>query len=1649
MIKERMRLSVIIPGYNVEEYIKICIDSVINQTYKDLEIILVDDESPDATGEIMDQYEKLYDNIKVIHQSNGGLSAARNTGIKAATGEFIAFVDSDDVLPPDSYRLLMESVRETGSDLAVGAVERFDSTRRIPSPMHMRAIHDTIQKTSIEEHPELVYDTTSWNKIYRTRIFIDNKLQYPVGLLYEDIPVSMAFHLLAKKVDIIKDVVYGWRRREGNNRSITQNRGNNIQHYKDRLEVLKLTRSYMDKYGATKNVEDAFNLKIMENDIPLSMQDIRESDEDYILEFQKITALFIRDINNAIFKKLSIKNQIQYSALLQGNFEDLKKYSYRRRNIGRIVEKNNNFQYADSNISLKVAQSVDVTQSQKYKQKISEVRFDEESKNAIITGNLQLDQIEVTKRLGEKLSANLINIITGKTIPIKIVREVVNERRHFLKHHNYSYFKITFNQQEAYEVLGIGIWKIKINYKVKNINVTDFLANPKRNFEKNIFVGDGYQVETDFSFNNVLAFNAKQVRLGERKEEFSPIKNLIDNIKMQDNSLVVSTWVNEPNDSMIKIVDAGGDDVLDTFAVQKQITSDHRVMFKCSFDNLNIENDTGQLSVYLVDQSGLRLSYEFAYAAETIEYVTDKYSVLVQKNNTDKIKLFVANYFSKLIALNWENKDTIQLKIENELIRDEIENINLQLIDKYGQYKYQFSQATVNKNNQINIDLNLSNKEKNSYIKPAVYDIFVEFMIDDKKIQSQVRVDTEKIKRITNSNNLNSSFNIDKNNFLILNQLLSWEKQDNSKFKRAINFSIYYPLVRLLPLKKKTIIFDSYWGAYFNGNEKAIYDYIQEYRPEYECVWLFKDPNTAITGKGKRVRYFSKKYWYYMARAKYIVENTNLPNQYAKRKGQIEVQSLHGTFMKTMGFDEPFFKEGSLTRQNNFANRIERWDYLVSPSPYMDVTASRAFDFHKELIQSGFPRNDILYTKNDEKEITIIKKSLGLSTDKKIILYAPTFRDKDRFNLELDIKQMQDKLGDEYILLVRLHYFVANKIDLTKLDGFAYDVSKYPNVENLYLISDVLITDYSSVMFDYAHLKRPMIFFAYDLNNYVEEDRGVYLDYKDTVPGPIVSNTNQIIDELLDFPYLEKSYTSALIKFYDKFCTYGRNGDAAKQVFEKMISDSPLHQAQSVKLIRNKISKLLKLNKFYPKIFNVIGKHFNKKNIIIFESFSGRKYSDSPKYVYEYMKDSFSKYKMYWIIDKDKISYFKENNIPYIIRFSFRGIFKKARAKVWFTNERMPLWWKKPVGMKVIQTWHGTPLKTIGADLDVRAMHGISVYRHLKEVTGDSDRWDYAVSPNRYSSDIFKHAFRLKRYQMINSGSPKNDILTNYANVETDNIKANFGIDLNKRVILYAPTWRDNEYIKGDYYTARLHLDLNEMRTELGDDVVVLIRTHHLIASTLDLTNYESFAMDVSDYEDINDLYLISDLLITDYSSVFFDFSILKRPIIFFAYDLEEYNKNIRGLYFDYKKEVPGPIVRDTSAVITEINRAFSSEQLHHNYDQFVEKYNSWDDGHATERLVDFVMNNHTYEKNEVLVDETIREIRDGATVWSEVYGSEGYQFVGNIDARINNQGRVDKTGFLVDPIQKNIIEPMFMHITMSDGITGWVEEKEVIKKGL
>lgn len=379
--------------------------------------------------------------------------------------------------------------------------------------------------------------------------------------------------------------------------------------------------------------------------------------------------------------------------------------------------------------------------------------------------------------------------------------------------------------------------------------------------------------------------------------------------------------------------------------------------------------------------------------------------------------------------------------------------------------------------------------------------------------------------------------------------------------------------------------------------------------------------------------------------------------------------------------------------------------------------------------------------------------------------------------------------------------------------------------------------------------------------------------------------------------------------------------------------------------VKNK-AKMYLYNKVWLKRTKV------ENNVIIFESMLGRNYSGNPKAIYEEMvrQGLDQKYECYWVLTNPSIPI--QGSAKIVKRSSFKHLHLLCRAKVWVFDTRQPGYIVKRPETEYIMTWHGTPLKKLALDMEDVVMAGNKGIENYKaNFWTHSRRWDYLIAQNQYSSDIFKNCFDFHK-TMLEVGYPRNDTLINNNKKDYINaIKDRHGIPHNKKIVLYAPTWRDNQSMGKGKYIFNPNINFDLLKRELSDEYIFIVKYHYLIASKIDFTRFHGFIYDIN--EDIQDLYLMSDILMTDYSSVMFDYSNLKRPMIFYTYDLDEYKDN-RGFYFDYLEEAPGPFIYNTEELIQLLKKPdFSSYD--EKYEAFYKKFNSWDKGDASAKLVKLV----------------------------------------------------------------------------------------------
>jgi CDP-glycerol glycerophosphotransferase len=362
-----------------------------------------------------------------------------------------------------------------------------------------------------------------------------------------------------------------------------------------------------------------------------------------------------------------------------------------------------------------------------------------------------------------------------------------------------------------------------------------------------------------------------------------------------------------------------------------------------------------------------------------------------------------------------------------------------------------------------------------------------------------------------------------------------------------------YQLDRKRPLAD-AVLFESFQGKVIGDSPYDIYLGLKQSHPELKFIWVTAPATKAPAGT-TGVAFGSAAYLRALATSKYLVNNSNFPPYFRKASGQVYLQTWHGTPLKRLGRD---ITQNNLTKSylDTMDREAKAWDYLISPNAFCTEVFPSCFGYSGEILETGYPRNDRLSTATAE-ERQRIRASIGV-TDPSVILvmYAPTWRDYSRtatgnwqsvFYLDENLE-----LPDGFKLIYRGH---TNTHEAHK-DGASerfIDVTRYPNITDLYLAADVLITDYSSVMFDFTVTGKPIIFMTPDLERYRAE-RGFYFDFEAEAPGPILNTQDEVVQALLNLDEVSRKYQTKYRNWQLKFDAH-EDGKASSRVIAKVFTE--------------------------------------------------------------------------------------------------------------------------------------------------------------------------------------------------------------------------------------------------------------------------------------------------------------------------------------------------------------------------------------------------------------------------------------------------------------------------------------------------------------
>lgn len=345
----------------------------------------------------------------------------------------------------------------------------------------------------------------------------------------------------------------------------------------------------------------------------------------------------------------------------------------------------------------------------------------------------------------------------------------------------------------------------------------------------------------------------------------------------------------------------------------------------------------------------------------------------------------------------------------------------------------------------------------------------------------------------------------------------------------------------------------------------------------------------------------------------------------------------------------------------------------------------------------------------------------------------------------------------------------------------------------------------------------------------------------------------------------------------------------------------------------------------------------------VYTSFEGR-FSDSPRAIYEALRARGDEAVHTWIAHPDHLSTFPAG-VRTVALDSADCVAALESADFVVANTHIDLDWEKRPGTLYLQTWHGTPLKTLHSDV-YWAPPG-----RIERLSRDVARWDVLLSPNQASTGPLRSAFGFAG-PVLETGYPRNDVLSSPERAEVRaRVRRELGLAEGTTAVLYAPTWRD-DILRTDEDRFTLQLDLDEVAAQLGGNHVLLLRLHYLVSDRLKMVDRPA-ARDVTGHPDINELYLAADVLVTDYSSSMFDFVLTEKPVLLYTYDLEQFRDRLRGFYFDLDEIAPGPLLRSQTEVVSALQDLDGiAERYASRYAEFRSRFGHLEDGHATARVL-------------------------------------------------------------------------------------------------
>ncbi|GAA2367248.1 hypothetical protein GCM10010404_22210 [Nonomuraea africana] len=1142
-----LKISIVVPFHNVERYISECLASLARQTLADLEVIMVDDGSPDGCAVIAKEFAARDSRFHLIQQENRGLGPARNRGVTHARGEYLCFADSDDVLPPQAYELMVASLDRTGSDFATGDVRTFGAMGVRPSWLPARLYATDRPGTHVRQDHRLLWDRSAWNKVFRRSFWDAQGFAFPAGL-YEDVPVTVPAHVKACAVDVVPEVVYYYRVREGGEPSITQ-RKHEPAHLASRIAQLQPVTDFFEREAP--ELATPFHKTVVQAEFRLAMEALLSADDDGRAQLLALVADYLDRMAPEAYGELGPSYRLKCALAARRDLPALVKALQAEKERGEpavVVSRGrlrrrlyHDVLFPGAKLPEELFRAED---DLSLRGKVDAVTWRDDV--MVIEGHAHIDRLPMGEQ--DDLQVWLRNTRTDERLPLDCRRTRRPDVTAASRQSAVSYDGSGFRAELPSTALKSGnrwmpaVWELCVAVGSGGLCREGPLRGeglpPVKGLQGRRWIRPLFTESGRF-----------QVRV--RKP-----RTVLVSCRYEEGELRLKGWIRAGSPPIGVVATRRRDGLAVEAAVEGVATDGRHWDFHALLPTDQLaEEPRGQVidtMLWAGEQTEWALSVitedgRFRLAADDLQPVRARAgqgeAVLAPTRYGDAA-LTVRPCLPYVTHVAWSPAGELVLdggRVEGPC--------PLELRRLPEQDAHTVVAAWTGTTFRAVLDpVTMPGAAAAAPLAAGTWDLVAgdgfPVLMDCPPAAALDRGEL----RFTPLRSGNGVLR------LAVRQA-EGEREEGRYARRRLEREIY-PKLRRQPTSD-SVVFDSWEGKQCSDSPRAIFERLRD--SGLDLVWVRREGRFETPEGGRCVVRDSEAHYEALARARHVVANSTQPRWYRKRKGQIYLQTWHGTPLKRIGFDmEKVHSLEGAAYLDRFAADVAQWDFLISPNPFSTPVFRRAFRYEGEILETGYPRNDLLLAPDREQRALEARRRLGVPDGTRVVLYAPTWRDDDhvhgryRFDLKLDLAHARSALGADHVVLVRGHSNVSAR--LPRDDGFTIDVSRYPDVADLYLVADVLVTDYSSAMFDFAVTGKPILLFTYDLERYRDELRGFSFDLAECAPGPLLRRSEEVVEALAALDRTAEAYASSHAAFTARFCPLD-DGAATERVVRRVWGD--------------------------------------------------------------------------------------------------------------------------------------------------------------------------------------------------------------------------------------------------------------------------------------------------------------------------------------------------------------------------------------------------------------------------------------------------------------------------------------------------------------